>query len=126
MKSFDSIDAHCQNAEYVYLYAGLGEYPPSSQVLNAMGHMAGAPCTHSLFRHGASGERPNFACATTGNCLSLPTSGKLNRALQPCAAGIREESSDYLGMKPGTVDAIQESDRLHMVKLCNELENSNI
>lgn len=100
----------------------LCNYSDSSQALDVLKHMSGAPCTHCSFRHRTCGKGPKFAYTTRINCHNCSFSITLNCTVELCSAAMKKEDTHYLRLKQGVFDAIYQSFLCLMVNLCSDLK----
>lgn len=95
----------------------------STQVLNFMKQMAGAPCTQRSFRFRTYKEGSNSAYTTEIIYRSRSIMRGLNHTLELRSVRMTEQDTVDLGMKPNDVDAIQDSGGWPTMKVCNDLNN---
>lgn len=89
----------------------LCNFSASSQILHIMKHKAGAPCTHCSSRQGTCEDVLKYPYHTNLNHHNGSFPRTLNRTVELCSAAKMKENIDYLGMKLGAAEAIQESGR---------------
>lgn len=107
MNGFNCINAQGQTAkDFLNIFEFFDVYLGSSQVLDDMKHMPGARCTHISFQWRTWEGVPEYASTTKGNYRTHFILRRWSSTLDLRSAVMTKEGTDYLGMKPGAVDAV--------------------
>lgn len=112
---FDSIDHQAQIAKVLLdMVEILENYPATSQVWHVMMLRVGAPCTHCSFWSKTCKDGPEYAYNTKMNYHSRSFSRNSSCTVEFHPSAMTKKDADYLAMKSGAADGMQESGRYPM------------
>ena len=119
INGLDCIDAFGSRVRCFFEIMGfVADYPASAAVVDVLGHIASAPCTHCTYRLVRSALFSRYAFSTQMTSSNSAFRRSQRRTSSIRSASIPSDDANYLGMKPGGKEVLENAGVSPLLKLC--------